>query len=380
MYKKYKVPPLLFPLTSFIIGILLQKSYNFQNITLFSFLAVLSLVTAFFAKFKTKSKIFDLLFYFSIFYFFLFAGIYLFQKQIDDMEEICQKIDGKTVTMVGTIQDKQAIQSPFLKEILKLKINKIKEENDFDFKNENFNILLYLKEDSNLEVSDSIKINNIEIKPIEIKGNLSENQTFKDYLVKEDIATTIFPKELNYELLNRPEYSFKRWIAQKRINLLHSIKEKLSPHAISMYSCIFLGEKKENYFYIKHTRHMYNYWGITHYLARAGIHLTMLIFAWKILIGLLPISFYLKHLLLLLFSISYSLLSYPSITFIRAILIFLSYEIGKLINRRSNFLHMLTLICLTILMLDPYQIFFVDFQLSFGITFALGFFMQNQNK
>jgi len=390
--KKYKITPLFFILINLIAGLCIQYNFNLKFLNYFSILAICAIILIIILSFQKKIKIKKIIIKSCVGYYFIFAGIYLFNLQQSEAIAIREKILNKNISTQCKVIEKQPTSNFLFKEIIKINVKKFKYE-DYqsgrthsttlrangiledipNWENENFDLQIYLREESNLEVDDLIEIPNLEIKPVNIKS-ISGNQNFNDYLIKENIAGTIFINNLEYTLTSRPEFSINRWISNKRLNILHSIKNKLSKKTMSLYSCVFLGEKKENYGYVKHSRHLFNYWGIAHFLARAGIHVAILIFIWKLLINLLPLSFFLKHLILLLFSLIYAYLSFPSITFTRAILIFMAFEIGKLINKRPNFLHTLILICLSILMLNPYQLFFVDFQLSFAITFALSYF------
>lgn len=377
----YKITPTLLPLAGLIVGIYIQKSFIFSNfqIKFITGCIIIFLVIVFLVTKKLKNKIKKV--YTSIFIFLLsfeigILSLCIYQNKIIQAH---QNIINKNLNLEGIVTNKSNHTLPQIKEIIKLHIIRLKKENESTYKNISFDTILYLKEKSNLEIDDEIYLKNIYFS-IPQNTNIAGNQSFQDYLLKEKISGTSFIQNLSYQLLYRPKFSLKKWVYQKRTSLLESIKKKLSWPARSLYYCIFLGNKKQSSTYLKNSRHLFNYWGISHYLARSGIHVILLILIWKIFLSFLPIPFYFKHIILLIFCSIYIALSWSSISFIRAIFIFIAYEIGKLLNKQSNLLHLLSLTCFIILLFNPFQLFFLDFQLSFALTFALAYLMKSTKE
>src|SRR3990167_3930800 len=117
---------------------------------------------------------------------------------------------------------------------------------------------------------------------------------------------------------------------------------------------------------------LFQQWGLSHVLARSGLHLVIFVFIWRWLLNFLPLSFYRKNLLLLFISLVYALCSWPSVSFIRAWYALIFYFFCALFLRRpSHTLHIISLVYCIILFLNPLQLFFLDFQLSFLLTYAL---------
>ena len=117
--------------------------------------------------------------------------------------------------------------------------------------------------------------------------------------------------------------------------------------------------------------HSFRQWGISHYLARSGLHLTIFTFIWLMLFRLFPFSFFFKQLFMLLLCSIYLVFSWSSISFLRAFYSFFLYTICNICKIPIHFLHILTLVTLYVAICNPIQIFFLDFQLSFALTFAL---------
>ena len=95
---------------------------------------------------------------------------------------------------------------------------------------------------------------------------------------------------------------------------------------------------------------------------------------WHYLLRFFPLHFFLKQLILLLLVLLYHLFTFPSISFLRALITYILYKICVFQNLSYNPLHILSLTTFGVLLVNPFQLFFLDFQLSFGLTFALAWF------
>jgi len=214
----------------------------------------------------------------------------------------------------------------------------------------------------NLFPGDCIELTNINLRTAHPTG-------FARYLVKENALATLFSRK-KPKLIQRPRFSLARRFFQTRQKLYQTLKQKLSSKSFSYFASIFLGNK-EPLSQGSQERTPFYYWGIAHYLARSGLHIALFILLWRLLLSLLPIFFLAKHVLLITFCLVYALLSWPSISFFRALTLFLTYELGIITNHKPHIFYLLYLITGTILIFNPTQLFFLDFQLSFALTLAL---------
>lgn len=231
----------------------------------------------------------------------------------------------------------------------------------------------YVQQKPKLQVQDNIKIKDILIKK-------AAKDSYNSYLVKEDIAATFFVTKIDYTLLSRPKTSFKRWLFYTKEQLLWRFKSKLSPQTFAFFSSVFLGHRAWGKAKMEQPKNDCKTWGISHYLARSGLHMVIFIFAWHMLLNTLPLSLLFKDLFLIFLSIIYYLLSWSSISFIRAFTSFILYKCCNVLKVQSQLLHLLTIVTLSVLIINPTQLFFLDFQLSFGLTFALAWFNNIHNK
>lgn len=147
------------------------------------------------------------------------------------------------------------------------------------------------------------------------------------------------------------------------------IMSKMKETTSSFYGLIFLGLKqKEVCFSFKE---LFQSLGISHYLARSGLHLSIFSYLSIFCCSLLPISVFWRFLISLFLSLIYSLFTFASISFVRSETMFLLSMLAGMLRMPSNSLHFLMISCLIILAFNPWQLFAIDFQLSFILVFSL---------
>lgn len=115
-------------------------------------------------------------------------------------------------------------------------------------------------------------------------------------------------------------------------------------------------------------------WGLSHYLARSGLHLVIIAMIWFFLISYVPIALLVKRIIILLFLILYYLLSWSSISFIRAWISLLLVNTCFILNRKIVPLSIVAVAALICTLLNPMHVGCLDFQLSFLLTAALALF------
>jgi hypothetical protein len=228
----------------------------------------------------------------------------------------------------------------------------------------NMSIQLYTKPWAKGMVSDTVTIHNIQLK----KPN---NSSYQEYLLKEGILCSLFMEEPSITIEHHPEYSLSRTIHQFKDTLLSGIKKNCSRKTFCIFSALFLGDKSQDKQYLDKVADQFKEWGIVHYLARSGLHLVIFIILWEWLCAFIPIGFRLKQALLLVITLIYFILSWASVSFMRALIIFVIYKWCALSSRPVHFFNTLLTTCCIILITNPMQLFFLDFQLTFVLTGAL---------
>lgn len=248
-------------------------------------------------------------------------------------------------------------------------------------------ITIWANSTNQLQLHDEVLLTNLET------PNLL-TPTLLTACLRADSIQLKLTKNSTYKILSRPKYNqanclnFSKFnlIQQKIYTLKHSLlsklKLKLAPTSFSLLATIFLGHKKastpED---MQLIRDQFQIWGLAHFLARAGLHMIMIALLIKLCLLLLQIPIRLSSPIIICLVLVYYQLSWSSVSFLRALSMVIIYETCKLLNLQIDGLHLLNLILIGTLLSNPVQIFFLDFQLSFALTYALVLaFRQNQYR
>ncbi len=295
------------------------------------------------------------------------AGNYRWHQHTQDT--FLQQYAGNVCTIRGTVEDIDTTQSSVNRYRMKLKLQEITQANTQPQKAHN-RIYIYSRRRPEVQIGDTITITNATF------ASGTTNSSFKHYLLKEGMSATLFLKaKNNISLYARPAYSFGRWIHTTKERLIKTLRKKMKHSTATIFSTMFLGKKqKSNHF--EKTKEQFKQWGISHYLARSGLHLIIFIILWELILRLLPLPLILKHSVNFLLVFVYFLLSWSSISFIRAFITYILYKFFLMQDIQSSVHHILLLVCSIILILYPAQLFFLDFQLSFGLAFTLSWLLQ----
>ncbi|KKP24299.1 MAG: Competence protein [candidate division TM6 bacterium GW2011_GWF2_28_16] len=351
---------LLLCLLFLIAGISFQELFNFKlKITLLISLILISSLSLFYKYFKNIK--FNKYYY--IFILVFFTGSLIYSIQIYKQQKLLNFIKNKNINIIATIENINTKKHARIKQEILIDVKKIFLPDTQEEHKINFKILLYIYTNTDLKYGQKILFKNIYIK------ETNKNASYKKYLIKEDILTTIFYNNINYKIIKESNNNFKNKIYNIKNNLYKKLKEKIDPKIFNYFSSIFWGSKKEAL--NPENKNIFNIWGISHYLARSGLHIIIFILIWQLLLAFIPIHIIFKNIFLLLIVLIYVILTDPSISLFRAVYVFAFIQLGNLLTEQTKYIHLLTLTCFFTLLINPIQLFFIDFQLTYGLTFTL---------
>jgi hypothetical protein len=363
----FRLPPLCYYTIAAILGIYWQTTSYISPFPLYLYVVTFFLLFIIFGFFKILSIYHPPYLLTCLMFFTIGSGLYKYQQE--KHINFDQTIGNSKFDAQGCIAAVMPLQHPRFKERITLDIIKIKkDDNKNDWQSYQASIYIYLTRKTDVRIADTIRIDNIQGK------KQHSFSSFDQYLIKEGIQSCLFQNRLQYHLVDRPAWSFKRSLAEYRAHIFDGLKTKLSTSSFSLFSSLFLGNKAICKQEIEPITEEFKVWGISHYLARSGLHLVVFVFLWHALLRFIPLPFMIKQLIMLILCLTYHLLSWTSISFIRALYTYILYKWCALFKLQTHFVHLLTFVCLTTLLYNPMQLFFLDFQLSFGLTFALGWF------
>lgn len=353
------LPPLLVITIFFIIGIIF-----YTMLMPFLIIFLFTLLSFFYARLTHISLPTQLV----ICSFFTLAGAWLHHAELRDYNNFYTLINNEKCTVTGTIIDlNETIINHKKTSSITLIANNIATKNCTQKSNKLF--VFYLKSNKSSQVGDCVTFYDVTCKK-------PSSNDFQRYQIKEQILATVFDENVVYNIDHRPIWSLRNWIWSQKKRLLDCIKNKLSPECFRFFSSLFLGNRACIKNELEETNEQFKTWGISHFLARSGLHLVLFIFIWQSFFSVIPLPLLIKQIIMLLISCIYFIMTWTSAPFTRSFLLFILNKTCLLNKVPFHLLHYLTLVCFLFLLYCPLYLFFLDFQLSFALTFALAWLNQ----
>ncbi len=229
------------------------------------------------------------------------------------------------------------------------------------------NITIYTKSISHLEIGDIITIDNPTLKPAQLSSS------YGWYSYREKSCASLFASSLQCSIV-RPDFHLYRYIFQARENVFNGLKTSIPSKTFSLFASLFLGNKSVEPVTLSHIQDKLSLWGIAHFLARSGAHLIIVINILLKILQYIPISIIIKRCIALIVCSVYYALSWSSIPFIRSFITLTLNTMAFILQSPSHSLYTITLVCLLMLMHNPLLLFFIDFQFTFLMTYAIAWF------
>lgn len=214
------------------------------------------------------------------------------------------------------------------------------------------------------EVGDIVAFQNIAIGP-------ATGSSFYSYLVKEQIHATAFLKTDDYHIVRHPAFHLQRTLHGYKHTLLKRLRAKCPQTVFTLFASVFLGNRNCVKKHYQEVKEQFHHWGIMHFLARSGLHLVMFILLLQLLLQLIPVPLISKHMITIAVTSVYALLSWQSVSFARACATFGWYKLCHIFGLQINVTQIVLLLSCLFLLFNPMLLFFLDFQLSFGLTLIL---------
>ncbi len=279
-------------------------------------------------------------------------------------EKAAAQIPTTPIMITGVVTDIQKTNHRIFKNLVVLSLNSINGTSTSWF-NPHHKIHIYVSSYPSVEVDDVITLENVQCKK-------PPQSSYRGHLMREQTIATIFTPKIVPSYHSKPTFSYKRWIYNTKILVTKRATQSLIPVAKSLYASLFLGNKTYTSSCYESIKEQFRRWGLSHYLARSGLHLVLIVALWVWFFRIIAIPFLYKQLCIALLVMIYALLSWSSISFVRALsTFFLCKACSCIWYHYYNNLHLLTITAFYLLIQNPLHIFYLDFQLSFGITFAL---------
>ncbi len=223
---------------------------------------------------------------------------------------------------------------------------------------------IFLKTRLRAEVADVLLLNNV---------YMSEMHDF--YQLRDSILITAFIRKPQFIVKTTSHLPLLIKInclfTQVRDSVARSLKNKMKSDNFFLFSSLFLGAPVEKTVEMDFLKQRFAEWGISHYLARSGLHVVIMLLLWQAVMRMIPLGIILKNIILLCIVGICTALSWSSVSFTRAII---SYGITRFClfgKVQVLALNTVALACIFVLCINPFHLFFLNFQLSFLLALAL---------
>lgn len=357
-------------LVPFILGIVSQIKLNFwpeYNLFIFSILLVVILIlTAFrLTRHFSFNKIWGVLI--SLFLFTLGIQLVIFKQQKENYFE------EKEHTFIATLIESPTEKENSVKTVLKVKTIK----DTADWITTNTLLLCYFEKDSatlNLSLGDQI-IAHAYINAIKHTGN-PYAFNYKRYLSFKEIYNQSYIEKEKFRVIARNKGPKLKLLSNKTRQQLLKVYEQnnIQGDEFAVLSALTLGYKDE---LTPELKESFSTSGAMHILAVSGLHVGIIYIILCKLLFFLEKNRYgkvLRSLITISMLFFYAFLTGLSDSVMRATIMFSFISFGNVFTRQMNIYNSIAASAFILLLLNPYSVMSVGFQLSYAAVLSIVFF------
>ncbi len=234
-------------------------------------------------------------------------------------------------------------------------------------------VLLLINKDSlqtNLQIGQKLIVASEIMK---FPNNLNPYEfDYGNYMRNLGVTHQLQLKKENIVLLPSNANSLRSYAGKLRIKIIRSLKQQdFQKDELAVIQSLLLGQRQD---LSKELQQSYASAGIIHILAVSGLHVGIILWLlnWMLkFLDRIKYGKFLKTFILLLCLWGFALLAGLSPSVVRAVSMFSFVAIGLQLNRRTSVLNTLFASLFILLLLNPYYLFQVGFQLSYLAVFSI---------
>ena len=243
-------------------------------------------------------------------------------------------------------------------------------------------IMLYLEPDSNcqtLEPGDELLVRT-QIKPFKNLGNPDEFD-YESFMHNKGFSGSAYSSSINWVKTGQRSSSLKTEALCVRARVLKLFNSfNLDDEAYSFISALTLGYKADLSDDLKEA---FRASGTSHVLAVSGMHvgiIYIIIISLFSFLGKRGKALIFKHVLVLLCLWGYVFIIGMPVSVVRAAIMLSLVSVGNIVNRKGLTYNTLAVTAFFILIINPFYLFDVGFQLSFAAVISILFFQPKLSK
>lgn len=200
--------------------------------------------------------------------------------------------------------------------------------------------------------------------------SFSREFNYRDYLKRKGIYCILSVKKNNLvkQLGRNTGNPLKSLTFRLRLRIKEAISKNLSFFSSSVLNAIILGDRQDLSFYVRDALLKS---GTVHIIAISGLHIGIVVFIILVMLKVLRIPRKPRYILTILILIIYCILTGANAPVVRATIMAVVLLFSYFLKREVNIYNSLSLAALIILIVNPWQLFEVSFQLSFLSVFSI---------
>jgi len=235
-------------------------------------------------------------------------------------------------------------------------------------------VLIYIKKGpATLSIEPGLQIIlNGDLQPIPNSGNPA-SFNYQRYCAFQNIFAQVFLKGNEFEFLSKEtNFSLNCWLANTRLKVLSILRKYVDkPNQISIAEALLIGYRED---LDRDLVAAYSNTGVVHIIAISGLHIAMIyaliLFLFKPLQRIRGIK-YVQPIVILWVIWVFTLLAGAVPSILRSAVMFSFIVLGENFGRRINIYNNLAASAFTILILNPYSLWDVGFQLSYAAVLGI---------
>ncbi len=298
---------------------------------------------------------------------FFIAGTINFSYFNDKLNSF-SKFTSKTINITATIVSEPEVKSNTTNYIIKTII--ISDGSREYELSEKILLTLYLPGVNHYEPGQCINFTgNIEI-PQERRNPGGFN--YRNYLAQKKVYATAFVPAKNIKILGKKSVNpIYKSSLNVRNGIIESVNKKLSAQNAALLNGMLVGHKEDLSDEIKD---IFSKTGLIHILSVSGLHVGFVVLPIVFISKKLRINRKLSNMITILILIFYCFIAGFTTSVIRAVTMVIVVLSAKIINRESDTITGIFFAGLLMLLYNPFFIYNVGFQLSFGATISIVMF------
>lgn len=353
-----------------LVGILFQINYPLINVSIIYILSSLFIVTLLFVIIKLTrnysiNKVWGILVSLILF----FSGMQL----VSIKQQNIYYFNNTEYTFIATLTEQPEEKEKSVKTVLIIDyvIDSI------NYKTNNTQVICYFQKDSstlNLNLGDQI-LAKAYLNEIKHSGN-PYAFNYKKYLKYKEIYNQCYIKADHYNIIAHNKGSKVRILSNKIRQKLLGIYQRnnISGDEFAVLSALTLGYKSE---LTPELKESFSASGAMHILAVSGLHVGIIFIILCKLSSFLQKNKYgkiLQSIIIIIVLFFYAFLTGLSDSVLRATIMFTFISIGRMFTRQVNIYNSISASALVLLIINPYSIMNVGFQLSYAAVISIVFF------